>query len=215
MLGFDDHLEVHDVFTIGMNKKDQQVIQHKVRRTIVSKACKMVIDRKNKGLKLYFVTCDSSGKPKAPTNIWVNMLRGYCGVLDPSINNINAQPHVLMNMMKSRLENQWEYVGYDLFYQEFKAQVNVYLKNRQHSLKLLIEARESRHEDCSEEHWESMKCLVTSEAKQGEAAKYHAMRALVTTPSHSGCEGEVGARGNWLVTISLTYLILFRNIFFF
>jgi hypothetical protein len=93
------------------------------------------------------------------------MLRGYCGVLDPNINNINAQPHVLMNTVKSRLENQWEYVGHDMFDQEFKLQMNVYLKNKQHSVKLLIEAGESRHEDYSEEHWESMKCLVALEAK--------------------------------------------------
>jgi hypothetical protein len=69
-------------------------------------------------------------KTKAPhINIWVNILHGYCGVLDPSINNINAQPHVLMNTMKSKLEDQWEYVGYDLSYREFKAQKNVYLNN--------------------------------------------------------------------------------------
>ncbi len=67
VLGFDDHVEGPKVFTIGMNKKDQQVIQHKAHRAIVNKACKMVIDIKNKRLKLYFVTCDSSRKPKAPT----------------------------------------------------------------------------------------------------------------------------------------------------
>jgi hypothetical protein len=32
-----------------------------------------------------------------------------------------------------------------------------------------------------------MKCLVASETKQGETTKYHAMRAHVVTPSHSGC----------------------------
>jgi hypothetical protein len=71
-------------------------------------------------------------------NIGINILHGYYGVLDLNINNNNAQPHVLMNIVKSKLEDQWEYVGYDLSYQEFKAQMNVYLNNRQHSLKLLI-----------------------------------------------------------------------------
>jgi hypothetical protein len=56
VLGFDDHLEGPDVFIIRMNKKDQQVIQHEAHQAIVSKACTMVIDRKNKRLKLYFVT---------------------------------------------------------------------------------------------------------------------------------------------------------------
>jgi hypothetical protein len=82
------------------------------------------------GRSFFFVTCDSVGKQKAPhRNIWINMVRGYCCVLDPSINNVNAQPHILMNTMKNRLEENWEYVGYDLSYYEFKAQVNVYLKN--------------------------------------------------------------------------------------
>jgi hypothetical protein len=153
----------------------------------------MAIKRKNKRLKPYFVTCDSFGKPKAPhINIWVNMLCGYCGILDPSINNINVQPHALMNIVKGKLEDQWEYVGYDLSYREFKAQVIIYLKNRRHSLKLLIEACESKHGDCSEKHWESMKCLVASEAKQGEVTKYHVMWALVAIPSHFGRGGEVG-----------------------
>jgi hypothetical protein len=170
----------------------------------VSKAHKIAIERNNKGLKPYFVTCDSFGKPKAPhINIWVNMFHEYCGVLDLNIDNINAQPHVLMNTLKSRLEDQWEYVDYDLSYQNFKAQVNVYLKNRQHSLKLFIEAGESRPKNCNEEHWESMKCLVASEAKQGEVAKYCAMHALVATPSHYGCRGEVGIVGRLVSLIDL------------
>ncbi len=193
VFGFDDHLEGLDVFIVGMNKKDWQAIQHKVHQAIVNKACKMAIKRKNKRLKPYFVTCDSLGKPKTPhRNIWVNMCE-YYGILDPNIDSINAQPHALMNTVKTRLEDQWEYVGYELFYREFKAQMNVYLKNRWHSLKIFIEACEPRHKDCSEEHWESMKCLVTSKAKQGEAAKYHAMWALLATLSHSNQGGEVGA----------------------
>jgi hypothetical protein len=153
----------------------------------------MAIKKQNKRFKPYFVTSDSFGKPKAPhKNIWVNMLHGYCGVLDPSINNINAQPHVLMNTVKSRLEDQWEYVGYDLSYREFKAQVNVYLKNKQHSLKLFIEVGEPRLRDCSEDHWENMKHLIALEVKQGEATKYRAMQALVATPNHFGHGGKVG-----------------------
>jgi hypothetical protein len=57
-----------------------------------------------------------------------------------------------MNIMKSMLEDQWEYVGYDLSYQEFKAQMNVYLNNRRHSLKLLIQTGEPRPKNYSEEH---------------------------------------------------------------
>jgi hypothetical protein len=57
------------------------------------------------------------------------MLCGYCHFLDPSIDNINARPHILMNKMKNRLEENWEYVGYAFSYREFKAQMNVYLKN--------------------------------------------------------------------------------------
>jgi hypothetical protein len=117
VLRFDDHLEGLDVFIVGMNKKDWQAIQHKVHQAIVNKAHKMAIKRKNKRLKPYFVTCDSPRKPKQPhRNIWVNMLCGYYGVLDPNIDSINAQPHALMNTVKIRLEDQWEYVGYELFY---------------------------------------------------------------------------------------------------
>jgi hypothetical protein len=58
------------------------------------------------------------------------MLSRYCRILDPNIDNINAQPHILMNLVKNRLEDNWEYVGYDLSSYEFKAQVNVYLKNK-------------------------------------------------------------------------------------
>jgi hypothetical protein len=41
---------------------------------------------------------------KPHKNIWVNILCEYCGCLDLSINNIITQPHVLMNAMKNRLE---------------------------------------------------------------------------------------------------------------
>jgi hypothetical protein len=81
------------------------------------------------------------------------MLRGYCSVLDPIIDNINPQPHALMNQILNRLVENWEYVGYELSYREFKAQVNVYLKNRQHGLKFLIESSAARPDDCVEEHW--------------------------------------------------------------
>jgi hypothetical protein len=63
------------------------------------------------------------------------------------------------------LEKNWEYVGHDLSYKEFKAQVNVYLKNRRHVLKLLIEANVARPKDCTDDQWESMKCLIALEAK--------------------------------------------------
>jgi hypothetical protein len=37
------------------------------------------------------------------------------------VDNINAQPHALMNEIKGRLDEKWEYVDYDLVYKEFKA----------------------------------------------------------------------------------------------
>jgi hypothetical protein len=56
------------------------------------------------------------------------MLQGYCCYLDPSIDNINVQPDALMNEVKNILKDNWEYINYDLSYQEFTAQMNVYLK---------------------------------------------------------------------------------------
>jgi hypothetical protein len=44
------------------------------------------------------------------------MLHGYYSCLDPSVSNIIAQPHALMNEVKTILEKNWEYVGYDLSY---------------------------------------------------------------------------------------------------
>jgi hypothetical protein len=88
------------------------------------------------------------------------MLRGYNSMLDPSIDNIDTKPHVLMNIMKSGLEENREYVGYDLTYQEFKAQVNVFLKNIRHGFKLFIETSAIRPTNCPEEHWEGMKHLI-------------------------------------------------------
>ncbi len=46
----------------------------------------------------------------------------------------------MMNEVRSSLEENWEYVGYELLFQEFKAHFNVFLNNRQHGLKLFIEA---------------------------------------------------------------------------
>ncbi len=37
-----------------------------------------------------------------------------------------------------------------------------------------------------------MKCLNALKAKQDKATKNHSMQALVYTPSHSYCGGEVG-----------------------
>ncbi len=183
-----------EVITLRLSKKEHASAQRKARRTIVNNARKLAITRKANGQKPFFVTCDSSGKPKPPhRNIWVNMLRGYCSCLDPSIDNINAQPRALMNQVRNRLEENWEYVGNDLSYREFKAQVNVFLKNRRHGLKLLIEAGGARPNDCAEEHWENMKRLITSEAKRGEAARNRAMRARVNTLRRSGRCGEVGS----------------------
>jgi hypothetical protein len=71
----------------------------------MNKAHKLAIIRKANGQKPFFVTCEPSGKPQLPhRNIWINMLRGYCNCLDPSVDNINAQPHHLMNEVLHRLE---------------------------------------------------------------------------------------------------------------
>jgi hypothetical protein len=64
--GLNDGVEGSDVLTIGMGKKEQQAMQRKACRTIMAKACKMAIKKKNKGLKTFLVTCDSSQKPKPP-----------------------------------------------------------------------------------------------------------------------------------------------------
>lgn len=80
-------------------------------------------------------------------------------------------------------------------YKEFKAQMNVYLKNRQHALILLIDAGGMRSNDCVEDHWEKLKRLIALEAKQGESTNDWAMRAIVNTPSHYSCGEEVGATG--------------------
>jgi hypothetical protein len=80
-----------------------------------------------------------------------------------------------MNEVLHKLEKNLEYVGHDLSYKEFKAQMNIYLKNRCHALKLLIETDATRPRDCTNDHWESMQRLIASEAKQGEVARYRTM----------------------------------------
>jgi hypothetical protein len=44
------------------------------------------------------------------------MLHGYYTCLDSNIDNINVQPHEKLNQMNNRLEDNWEYIGYDLSY---------------------------------------------------------------------------------------------------
>jgi hypothetical protein len=105
-----------------MSKKERVTMLQKTWRTIVANACKQVIIQKANSQKTFFVTCDSLGEPKSPyQNIWVNMLHACCSILNPNINNINAQPSTLMNQVKGKLKENWEYVGYDLSYKEFKA----------------------------------------------------------------------------------------------
>ncbi len=95
-------------------------------------------------------------------NIWIKMLHAYCFVLNPSVENINAQPYALMNEVKGRLDDNSEYISYDLAYREFKASLNVYLKNKQHSLKLLLESEGARPSNCPKEHLENMRRFITS-----------------------------------------------------
>lgn len=91
--------------TSSMSKKERVTMLRKAQRAIVANAYKQAIIRKANGQKSFFVTCDSSRKPKPPyRKIWVNMLHAYCNILDPSINNINAQPPTLMNEVKAILE---------------------------------------------------------------------------------------------------------------
>jgi hypothetical protein len=123
---------------MGIEKKPNEQAQ----RLVVNDACKQVIIRKVQGLKPIFVTYDLSRKLEPPhCNIWVNMLHGYCSILDSSIDHINAQPHAKMNEMKNKLDENCEYVWYELSYQKFKAQVNVFFKNKRDVLELLIESK--------------------------------------------------------------------------
>lgn len=50
----------------------------------------------------------------------------------------------------------------------YKAQVNVYLKNRRHALMLLIEANAARPRDCTNDHWENMKHLTALKRNKGK-----------------------------------------------
>jgi hypothetical protein len=71
----------------------------------------------------------------------------------------------------------------------------VYLKNKRHGLKLLIEASAPRPNECAEEHWEGMKHLIASKVKQEKTIKYCAMKAHVSTPIHYKCGGKVDVVG--------------------
>jgi hypothetical protein len=57
-------------------------------------------------------------------------------------------PHALMNWnwVKSILEDDWEYVGYDLSYWKFKVKLNMFLKNKWDVLKFFIEASATGHD---------------------------------------------------------------------
>jgi hypothetical protein len=96
-----------------------------------------------------------------------------------------------MNEVKNRLNENCEYVGYELSYQKFKTQVNGFFKNKRDVLELFVEANAGRPYDCPIKHWEGLKHLIAS-SKQGEATRNHVMRVLVTTPSHYGHGGKVG-----------------------
>lgn len=114
-----------------MNTKECVIALRKAHMNIMNNAQRQAIIRKSNGQKPFFVTCESSRKPKAlHHNIWINILHGYYFVLDQSVDNINAKPHALMNEVKGRLDDNWDYVGYDLAYKEFKMQMNVCLKNK-------------------------------------------------------------------------------------
>jgi hypothetical protein len=96
--------------------------------------------------------------------------------------------------------------------------VNLFLKNKKHALKTFIEAGASRPKDCQEEHWESLKHLITLEVKQEDVAKNHAMKACVVIPSHSRRGGELGSIGRlvrWhiIVIIPCSYLLLGQYVY--
>jgi hypothetical protein len=87
-----------------------------------------------------------------------------------------------------------------LSFLEFKAQVNVDLKNKRHDLKLLIESGVGRPDDCELENWETIKWHIASEAKQGKAAGIVPCRHLsplqVTLVVVERCEGPLGVDSN-------------------
>lgn len=104
-----------DVLIVGLSKKEHEVVQRKACRVIVNKACKMAIEKKGQCDEALFLSHVIQLENQKPPHrvIWINMLCGYCCILDPNTDNVNAQPHILMNTMKNRLEENWEYVGYD------------------------------------------------------------------------------------------------------
>jgi hypothetical protein len=60
-----------------------------------------------------------------------------------------------------------------------------------------------------------MKCLIALEAKQDEATKNCAMKALVNTPNHFSCGGEVGiARRLVRLLVDIFALAAFSFVFY-
>jgi hypothetical protein len=90
VLKLEDVYGEDDVIIVGMNK-ECAVTLCKSRKNIVNNAHKHLIIKKSNGHKPFFVTFDSSRKPKAlHRNIWINMLCGCYFVLDPNVDNIDA-----------------------------------------------------------------------------------------------------------------------------
>jgi hypothetical protein len=111
--------------------------------------------------------------------------------------------YVFTNQVLSRLVKNSDYVGYDLSYWEFKAIVNVFLKNRKHGLKLLIEVSEARPNVCLREHWENMVNALLLQM-QNKVRQLRIMPLRVQIRGHSCHGGEVGIVGK-LVSSYLHY----------
>ena len=73
---------------------------------------------------------------------------------------MRLQPSNVIEQIRVRLEEEFEYTGHNLGATKLRTQIGLALSQRRHTLLHLIRTGAERLHECSEEHWEGLMEVV-------------------------------------------------------
>lgn len=168
--------------TIPENESAQEksLRARRLNRSRARRANELTNNRKAVKKLSYVIHVDDSGKAKGiHRHQWCAAVRGQCGRLDPSMDNINHHPKHVVDSIWHALEKEWQFEGFTHRAREmFERSATKFMRNRKMQLKYKFQKSPDGYKpnDVSQSHWLKIADIVK---KTGNEASSSASRQSI------------------------------------
>jgi len=162
-------------FPIPENESPQEksVRTRRLNRSRMQKANELTCNRKAMKMLPYVIHIDGTGRAKGThKHLWRAAVRGQCGRLDPTMDNLNHHPQHVVNSIWNALEKEWEFIGFAHRARSmFERQAMRFMRNRKMQLKNKCKklGEKQKPTDVNDLYWKKIVNLTKESSRRSQS----------------------------------------------